>query len=116
MNVRVYYNLNKHCWSIQQDGIVIQHKTSCLLKDVTFKVYETGRLRVIKEQRKNVHAYAVGELIEEEPLFLSYKECKEITYNPYKHGFFYYKAEEREAKGIVPLLLCSSDKKLFEIS
>lgn len=116
MIVRVYYNLNKHCWSVQNNGVVIKHETSCLLKDVSFKVYEAGRLRVIREKRKNVHAYAVGELQPEDSLFGSYKELKEITYNPYKFGFFYFKQEEKEVKETIPLLLCSSDKKLFQLT
>lgn len=116
MTVRVYYNLNKQCWSIQQNGLVIKHLSSCLLTNASFKVYESGRQRVIKERRKNVHAYVIGEIAVENPLFLLYKTAKEITYNPYKQGFFYYKGNENlPAKENIPFILCSSERKLFEV-
>lgn len=61
--VRVYWNINKNCWSIQHKGKVVEHSDSILLKNVTFLVFETGRQRVLQEKRKNVHAFAEGEMI-----------------------------------------------------
>jgi hypothetical protein len=64
MKVRVYFNLHKKLLSIQTkvNGAwkVISHRQSVSLSDVTFKVSECGRQRVIKNKRKNVHAYICG--------------------------------------------------------
>lgn len=67
--VRVYWNLHKKCWSVKSmdpdcpdRGRVIAHASHVVLHGVTFTVSEAGRQRVIKERRKNVHAYAQGTL------------------------------------------------------
>ena len=41
MKVRVYFNLHKKCWSIQNYTTrrVIGHADTVILKDVEFKVY-----------------------------------------------------------------------------
>jgi hypothetical protein len=67
VRVRVYWNLHRKEWSIQthtkgKGWRVFAHGSSVWLKDVTFKVSEAGRQRVISQRRKNVHAYAIGEL------------------------------------------------------
>jgi hypothetical protein len=90
--VHVYRNLHKHCWSVRQDGKVKVHTSYILLQDVNFVVQPAGREKVLKEQRKNVHAYVKGYLI-------SANTCNRlthdvewtpdaITYNPYKHPHF----------------------------
>ncbi len=56
----------------------------------TFKVSQAGRKRVLKEQRKNVHAgvhgylenWQMGEWIDSHPT------ARPVTYNPYKHTNF----------------------------
>lgn len=62
--VKVYRNLNaRHSWnrySIQQGGLVVAHADTIVLCDVSFVVNEAGRQRVLRTQRKNVHAFAVG--------------------------------------------------------
>lgn len=82
--VWVYRNLRKNCWSIMQNGLVINSKTTLCLKDVKFVVRPAGRARVLKEKRKNVHAFAVG--------FISKSSKKKfknrISYNPYTAPFF----------------------------
>ena len=62
--VFVYKNIKRNCWSIKRDGLVKQHANVVWLKDVTFKVSEAGRLRVLREGRKNVHAGLQGTLVE----------------------------------------------------
>ncbi len=60
---------------------------SLVASSVTFKVYESGRQRVLKERRKNVHAYVCAKHISYAPP----REkglINEITYNPYKGGVF----------------------------
>ena len=64
MEIRVYYNLHKRCLSIQEkvNGAwrVARYAEQCIVKNAKFKVSEAGRQRVLKEQRKNVHAAIVG--------------------------------------------------------
>ena len=90
MKVKVYYNLHKNCYSIvslekENYGKVIKHENCVPLFDAQFKVSEKGRQRVLREQKKNVHAYVVGTWVSEfEPNF----PIKLATYNPYKYSSF----------------------------
>lgn len=92
MKVFVYYNLHKGCWSVKalegnRAGYVVAHRTRLQLRDATFKVSQAGRLRVLAEKRKNVHAGVVGQW---EPYEQDYDTA--ISYNPYKHEHFYKKS------------------------
>jgi len=89
--VRVYFNLHKKLLSVQTKvngrWKVIKHVDGIALRDVCFKVSEVGRQRVLREKRKNVHAFIEGE---ECPLYgdINRKlDCK-VTYNPYKYEKF----------------------------
>ena len=84
-NVEVYYNLRKKCLSVRKRGLVIDHVRSILLKNAEFIVQPAGRKRVLKEKRKNVHAYVRGERV----AVASFDSKSErITYNPYKNKSF----------------------------
>lgn len=68
MRVSVYFNVNKRCFSIraeegQEKGRVIAHADEVLLNEVTFRVSESGREKVRREGRKNVHAFVKGNLL-----------------------------------------------------
>lgn len=68
MDVRVHWNLYRKCWSIQRKNdrgrwYVAFHADSVGLSGVKLKVSEAGRQRVLREKRKNVHAYAEGTLV-----------------------------------------------------
>ena len=89
MQVRVYRNLHKKCLSVQAkvNGAwrVIRHVDTITLTDVTFKVSQAGRERVLRERAKNVHAFVTGvctgiELIPD--------HATRVSYNPYKAGTF----------------------------
>ena len=82
--VRVYRNLTRDCYSIQQDGLVKAHADSAALEDVAWKVGQKGRLRVIREQAKNVHAFAVGHLVPATTAL----DAAPVKYNPYKMDSF----------------------------
>ena len=82
--VKVYFNLHRKCYSVQQNGLVVGHATYIALRDVTCKVSEAGRQRVIREQRKNVHAYMVGTIDTDVADWYDIKP----TYNPYKYSSF----------------------------
>tara|TARA_R100000388_G_C7193158_1_gene134531 strand:+ start:377 stop:751 length:375 start_codon:yes stop_codon:yes gene_type:complete len=90
MKVKVYYNLHKNCYSIvslekENYGRVIKHENCVPLFDAQFKVSEKGRQRVLREQKKNVHAYVVGTWVSE---FVPRLPIKLATYNPYKYSSF----------------------------
>lgn len=85
MIVKVYFNLRKKCFSIQHKGKVIAHADTVKLKNVTYKVSEAGRQRVLKERHKNVHAFLVGEWVHS--LSEDFAGIP-VTYNPYKYSSF----------------------------
>lgn len=89
--VEVYKNLHRDCFSVRQGGIVRFHTEIVCLKDVTYKVSEAGRQRVLREKRKNVHAFVVGKICHSQEVI---KEtfpfpAAWVTYNPYKNDSFY---------------------------
>ena len=65
MKVQVYRNLNNGLISIQDlsTGLVLGHADAIDLQRATFIVREAGRQQVIKEKRKNVHAFVRGKVI-----------------------------------------------------
>ena len=119
MKVRIYWNLHKGMWSVQDAKTrrIIGHAFQILVRDAAFTVSEAGRQRVLRERKKNVHAFVVGEL--EAALWFSTRDAmaslmfdwnhcqrankayrdaankygKEVTYNPFNVGYFY----ERES-------------------
>ena len=88
MKVRVYFNLHKKLLSVQTkvngSWKVIKHVFNINLTDVKFKVSEAGRQRVLREKRKNVHAFIEGVEAEERVG----ETAQHITYNPYKYEKF----------------------------
>lgn len=116
MKVFVYYNLHKKLFSIKSlegetKGRVIAHRYHVKLRDVTFKVYESGRLRVLKEKRKNVHAGVIGEWIQDNQLLFNLG--RSITYDPYKYSSFVYVDTLEPVYNMSKVLLTA--KKIFEI-
>jgi hypothetical protein len=86
----IYRNLHTGGFSIKLRGRVVDRDNFFIGENVTFKVNELGRQRVIREKRKNVHAYSVAErytfadrrdadLVDSLPV---------ITYNPYTAAYF----------------------------
>jgi hypothetical protein len=62
--VRVFKNLKHDCYSIMQRGIIKASARQVRLSGVEFRVREAGRQRVLREKRKNIHAFAVGRLVD----------------------------------------------------
>jgi len=88
MNVKVYRNLHKKCFSVVsiETGRVIMHTSSICLKDVKFKVSKAGRERVLKSKQKNVHAFVYGHIIDD----IGKEEgLVPVSYNPYLKDSFY---------------------------
>lgn len=116
MKVFVYFNLHTHLWSIkalegENKGRVVAHAEAVELYDCELKVYEAGRQRVLKEQRKNVHAGVIGELIAAKIKTTRYQGAIDAydgevppadsldgfvpaTYNPYKYSTFVIRSDE----------------------
>ena len=86
--VQVYYNLHKKCLSIRHKGKVIEHAQEVTLTDARFHVQQAGRERVLKQKRKNVHAYVSGKLKESFWFTHTWIAKQRVTYNPYKYKNF----------------------------
>lgn len=101
MKVRVYRNLNKpEFYSImamegEDKGRVIGYARSVLLENCQLVVSEKSRQRVLKEKRKNVHAFCQGVIVDASEMVqtLDGTECV-VTYNPYKMGSFFRRDDE----------------------
>ena len=88
--VRVYWNLHKKCWSIQdcKSGLVVDHKDKVVLEIAKFVVRKGGQDRVRKEGKKNVHAFAVGYLADDQDSMIEFPKYWRIKYNPYTDNYF----------------------------
>lgn len=88
--VEVYRNLHNGMLSVRQRGLVVAHVHTIDLIDVTFKVNESGRQRVIRDKKKNVHAFVCGiPLSVNWPTGLNVQRAwQRISYNPYMAGTF----------------------------
>jgi hypothetical protein len=91
MRVDVYRNLHKKCWSVKSvaTGRVVAHRSDVTVENASFIVRPAGRARVLREMKKNVHAFIRGEW-RDVWLSLPLRESPiEISYNPYRMGCFY---------------------------
>ena len=107
MKVEVYRNLHNGMLSIRDAKTkhVVGHADRVTLADATFHVSQSGRERVLREKRKNVHAVVRGTLVSfmfgggykgrslssyvpdgEVPQFAM--SDVQVKYNPYKYSTF----------------------------
>ncbi len=93
--VKVYKNLHNGLFSVMQDNLVVAHVESFTMQSVVFKVNQSGRERVIKEGKKNVHAFVTGMLVAVNSGG-DFKRDTKITYNPYKYTSFIFADTEKE--------------------
>jgi len=84
--VKLYRNLNNGKWSLMQNGIVKAYARQVAMKDCSFKVSEKSRQRVLKNRKKNVHAFIVGILSSD---LDTNENLTQVTYDPYKRGDFH---------------------------
>jgi hypothetical protein len=117
--VMVYYNLHKHTFSVQKNGIVVFHVDYLKLKDVEFRVRVGGKEKVRKEKSKNVHAFVIG-ILED---FCEYP-CEEmpeepvgeiITYNPYLYDSFVFRKTKEPVYNANEVVMINSKNKIFVI-
>ena len=90
--VHIFKNWKHNCYSIMQHGVVVASARQVRLADVEFRVRETGRERMLQRQKKNLHAYAIGRLLDfvhpTQDRDLERMEGRSVFYNPYRFGFF----------------------------
>lgn len=93
--VEVYRNLHTGTLSVRDAKTkrVVGHAHAVMLEGATLKVSEAGRLRAVREGRRNVHAFAVGT----ETLRTLVPAGDRISYNPFKAPHFYYVADTQAA-------------------
>jgi len=75
-----------------------EHAEAVILTDVEFRVRESGKQRVLREQQKNVHAFTIGMLEQafETPYawvldvdrIFNRENARWVIYNPYKFATF----------------------------
>jgi len=111
--VEVHYNLHEGGFSITnvKSGLVVARAPYVSLIDVTTKVSESGRQRVLREQSKNVHAKIVGFYTEKE---MDMSGANVMTYNPYKYSSFVDK-ETKEPVLKASLVKCFEKNALYVI-
>lgn len=108
MRVEVYWNLTRNCWSIRDvaTGRIHAHADKVSVRGAQFIVQPAGRKRVLREQKKNVHAFVRGELavfsitapntgnplidcgVEGEWTGQRPRQWNAVTYNPYQDESF----------------------------
>jgi hypothetical protein len=115
--VMVYYNLNKHTFSITYKNKLISHADHVKLNDVEFRVRPGGRTRVLKDKRKNVHAFVIGTLLE----YCKYP-CESlpndindniVTYDPYKYSSYVIKDTKEPIYNVGGVEMINSRNKIF---
>lgn len=93
LETKVHVNLNNGLMSLTQkvgkSYLVVGHTDNLVLEYPRFYVSAAGRMRVIKEQSKNVHAWGIGRLLS--PSLVNLPPLKEIFYCPYTQSHFTWK-------------------------
>ena len=112
--VAVYRNLNKPgLFSIKalsgpNKGKVVGYAASVQLANVTFKVSEASRQRVLSKRQREVHAWAIGTLT-------AYGDAQDVsgmhavTYQPYVSETFFYRHDGAPIKAAPMCILQGAD-------
>lgn len=110
MRVKVYFNLHRKCFSVMHKGRVASHLNNVLLSNVEFKVSEAGRQRVLKDKRKNVHAFVVGDIV-----VGHIRKGIEIKYDPYRFKTFVTEIEQKPVRSAKLVMLSLTREKRSKI-
>lgn len=91
--VEIYRNLHNNTFSVRRDGKVVRHIENfeiVRLTNAKFAVQPAGRAKVIREKKKNVHAFIRG-TVDKVGGYLGENyphNIYEVSYNPYKSDKF----------------------------
>jgi hypothetical protein len=93
VRVEVYRNLHNGLMSVREaHGLVLTHENEVFVRDASFVVQQAGRERVLREQKKNVHAFVRGELAGFSAGSLqgfdNFESWNKARYNPYEGPTF----------------------------
>lgn len=122
MSAYIYFNLHKKVFSIKYKGKVIAYSNFIHVTAPTFKVLESGRNRVIKEKRKNVHAFVVGAIEKIKKMstneFITQitdqiDQWQKVTYNPYQSNHFYLSESHEKIVGADEAYLYVENNKAY---
>jgi len=117
MRVEVYFNLHKKLFSVRdcKTGRVVDHTQRIWIEDPEFVVRKAGREKVLREKKKNVHAFVRGTWFKVQSdldvsRLIDHQACSdEVTYNPYKYDSFVTKHDAEPIDfGRLASLTCSS--------
>lgn len=99
----IYRNLHQgDKFSVRRFGRVIIRLTDFEAFNVHFSVSEPGRLRVIREHRKNVHAFVVAERYSIPFNLQDVSTLVSVKYNPYTDSTFKLNGEPiHEARRVI---------------
>lgn len=90
--ILIAYNLHKNCFSVRdfKTKIVLGYEGCIVLSDVKFVVSAKGRERVLRERKKNLHAYICGYYYEklQNEFLRGFTDQEQAYYNPYKTNCF----------------------------
>lgn len=85
MRVIAYKNLTRGTWSVAElkgergRGKLLSHHVTLTLANCQFHVSEASRVRMVRNQQREVHAWVIGDLVEQAPA-----AGVRVSYNPYK--------------------------------
>ena len=104
--VRVYYNLHKKCYSVQdyKTGLVTKHTNRLNLSNAMFVVRKSGNERVRSEGKKNVHAFVNG-IVNDKQDYTKVGVSYKVRYNPYEMDYFHYEKMVTDWQGEKPVWL-----------
>lgn len=124
MQGNMYEQYEKTFYTIKPENknrtLVLAHGNGIMLTGASFVVRESGRQRVLKEKRKNIHAFVKGnyqgsimDIISTDfEQFVKENKIREAYYNPYTQDCFTDKetGEKIEGKVLYAVLM---DKKVY---
>lgn len=87
LNVEVYRNLHRNCYSVRAHGSVIGYVSDVTLLDPRFVVQPAGRDRVRLTGHKNVHAMVRGIVLPGAARRVP-ETATEVRYDPYRFDTF----------------------------
>ena len=106
--ISVYYNLNKHCWSVvdRKTGRVAAYYDQITVADVKFSVGLKGRERARKQAKRNVHAKAHGIATSGKTKII---KGSQVSYNPFNDLPFFYLKKTNKRIDQADLVLFDKD-------